>query len=98
VVIVVLGALFIPYIPNTVTLQYNSQLCSSNGISQWYVNVTNEGSIGGTFSATINLWLISDVGAGQAQLENASSQSFFIKAGATKTFYFPSGWFEFDFF
>jgi hypothetical protein len=99
VVIVVLGALFIPYIPKTVTLEYNSQYYNNGMLMltlqrplQWYVNVTNEDSIGGSFSVTMNYWYISLTG--QKQLENTSSQSLFIKAGATQTFYVPSGWID----
>jgi hypothetical protein len=100
VIIVVLGALFIPYIPitkkktRTVTLQYNSQLYN-NSPYQSYVNVTNEDSIGGNFSVTMNYWYTPLTG--QEQLENTSSQSLFIKAGDTQTFYVPSGWIDFDF-
>jgi hypothetical protein len=99
-VIVVLGVLFIPYIPitkektRTVTLQYNSQLYNNSPLRS-YVNVTNEDSISGDFSVTMNYWYTPLTG--QEQLENTSSQSLFIKARATQTFYVPSGWIDFDF-
>ena len=77
----------------TRALQYDSQLydkiISGNDVGPWFVNVTNQDSVGGTFSIVMSLWYDN---FGELQLENTSSQSSFIPGGAAYAFYVPSDW------
>jgi len=95
--IVILVAPIIP-IEYTVTqtrtrnLRYSSEVYGT-AIMVWvpkFVNVTNKDSIGGSFSVTMNNWYNTPLG--QRQLEDTSTQSSFISARTTHTFYLPSDW------
>jgi hypothetical protein len=96
-IISVVIVLVIPIIPirYTVTetrtrpLQYTSQVYGIYNVPK-FVNVTNTDSIGGTFSITMNKWYNTPLG--QQQLEDTSTQSSFISAGATHSFYLPEDW------
>jgi len=89
--------LVIPIIPiqctilktRTVNLNYESGVYGVYNIPK-FVNVTNKDSIGGTFSITMQKWYVNPIG--QKQLEDTVTQSAFIPAGATHTFYLPEDW------
>jgi hypothetical protein len=96
-IISVIIVLVIPIIPiqYTVTETRNRNLRYSSGVYGIYnvpkfVNVTNKDSIGGTFSITMQKWYVNPIG--QKQLEDTVTQSAFISAGATHTFYLPEDW------
>jgi len=98
VVVIAVVILIAPIIPtqHTVTKTRNRNLRYSSEVYGIYnvpkiVNVTNTDSIGGSFSVTMNKWYRNPVSM-QLELEDRSSQSLFINAGATRTFYLPSDW------
>jgi len=89
--------LVIPIIPiqctilktRTVNLNYESGVYGVYNIPK-FVNVTNKDSIGGTFSIKMQKWYVNPIG--QKQLEDTVTQSAFIPAGTTHTFYLPEDW------
>ncbi len=102
IVIVILASPIVP-IHYTVTktrtrnFQYSAGLyCHTwGGIELFppFANVTNQESIGGNFSVTINYWNHApEMGGLSARLISTFSQSIFINAGITQTFSPPSGW------
>jgi hypothetical protein len=76
-IIIVIIILFVPFVPEqhtvpktrTVKLQYGSQLydkiVAGMDVGPWFVNVTNEDSIGGSFSVTMNYWVLTNILTGQ---------------------------------
>lgn len=70
-------------------LRYSSKVYGIYNVPK-YVNVTNKDTIGGSFSVTMKMWFNNPLG--QSQLEDTSTQSSFISAGATHTFYLPDDW------
>lgn len=96
-IISVVIVLVIPIIPiqYTVTQTRTRNLLYSSNVYGIYnvpkfANVTNKDSIGGSFSVTMKKWYNNPLG--QSQLEDTSTQSSFISAGATHTFYLPDDW------
>ena len=97
VIVTIAIVLVIPVIPitysitktRTVNLKYGSEVYGVYNIPK-FVNVTNKDSIGGTFSITMKKWYVNPIG--QKQLEDTITQSAFISAGATHTFYLPEDW------
>jgi len=93
-VVIVLVSPIVP-IQYTVTqtrtrnLRYSSKVYGIYNVPK-FVNVTNKDSIGGSFSVTMNNWYNTPLG--DRQLEDTSTQSSFISAGTTHTFYLPSDW------
>jgi len=73
----------------TRNLKYTSKAYGVYNVPK-FVNVTNKDSIGGSFSVTMKMWYNPPLG--QPELEDTSTQSSFISAGATHTFYLPSDW------
>jgi len=94
VAIVILASPIVP-IQYTVTktktrnLKYSSEVYGVYNVPK-FVNVTNKDSFGGIFSVTMKMWYNTPLG--QPQLEDTSTQSSFIPAGATHTFYLPGDW------
>ena len=105
VIVVVAIVLVSPIIPSqytvaktrTRTLQYISQAYSEivYGIDTGpcFINVTNKDSIGGNFSVTMKWFGYPNPLTGKYQLLGTFSQSLYIDARTTKTFYVPEGWF-----
>jgi len=73
----------------TRNLKYTSKAYGVYNVPK-FVNVTNTDSISGSFSVTMNKWYNTPLG--QRQLEDTSTQSSFISARTTHTFYLPSDW------
>lgn len=99
IVVVILLSPIIPIqytVPETRTrsLLYNAGMYFNTvlGIKTYppFVNVTNEDSVSGSFSVTIDYWYNSPFS--QSQLVNTFSQSVFINAGTTQIFSPPKGW------
>ena len=94
IVVIILVSPIVP-IQYTVTkirtrnLRYSSKVYGIYNVAE-FVNVTNKDSIGGSFSVTMKKWYNNPLG--QSQLEDTSTQSSFISAGATHTFYLPDDW------
>lgn len=94
IVVIVLVSPIVP-IQSTVTktrthnLKYTSKAYGVYNVRK-FVNVTNKDSIGGSYSVTMKMWYNPPLG--QPELEDTSTQSSFISAGATQTFYLPSDW------
>jgi hypothetical protein len=96
-IISVVIVMVIPIIPiqytvtetRTRNLRYSSEVYGIYNIPK-FVNVTNTDPIGGTFSITMQKWYVNPIG--QKQLEDTVTQSAFIPAGATHSFYLPEDW------
>lgn len=101
-IIVAILILVSPIVPiqYTVTKTRTRNLRYSSGVYGIYnipkiVNVTNQDSIGGSFSVTMNEWLNNPaypLSGPERTLESTSSQSLYINAGATRTFNLPDDW------
>jgi hypothetical protein len=82
-----------------VNFLYNAQLYDrvvlGNDVGPSLVNVTNRDSTGGYFSVTMNWWYDYPnlLDTQKQKLQNTSSETSFISAGTTKTFYVPTSWY-----
>lgn len=104
VIIIVVIVLVSPIIPiqytvaktRTRNLRYDSEVygISSTFFIPKLVNITNQDSIGGSFSVTMKKWSNGFTNGQPTQhLDDTFSQSLYINAGDTEAFHLPNDWF-----
>jgi hypothetical protein len=102
VIVIVAIVLVSPIIPihytvtetRTRNLRYSSEVYGIYNVPK-IVNVTNEDSIGGSFSVTMNKWFNNPaypLSGPERTLESTSSQSLYIDTGVTRAFHIPDDW------
>ncbi len=80
----------------TRNVRYNQVLYDKivfgNDVGPYFVEVTNQDSIDGSFQVTMNWWRNTNPLSQSRVLEDKFSKSLLIKAGAKERFYLPDDW------